>query len=277
MLNQHIPQYCGSCWAHSSMSALADRIKISQLYYRHGVGGGVVRGGGGGGNVINSNDNGYDNDNGNDNDDNNNIINHKVEVQKDTLNLDINLSIQFLLNCSPGSCNGGSAIRTYAFIKEYGYIPYDTCMNYIACSSDSNEGFCPHVDTTCNAINTCRTCSRNEVTNNGECKEINSFPNATVEEYGTYSKDVDAIMAELFMRGPVQASVNGTVLKDYVGGIIDDIRYEDMGHNHGVSIVGWGEENVRSSLKRKYWIVRNSWGQYWGEMGFFRYVLSVLF
>jgi hypothetical protein len=53
---------------------------------------------------------------------------------------------------------------------------------------------------------------------------------------------------------PPQASINGTAIRNYKGGIITDEKYANMGHSHGVSIIGWGmnEENGK-----KHWIVRN--------------------
>ena len=39
---------------------------------------------------------------------------------------------------------------------------------------------------------------------------------------------------------------------------------------HAVSIVGWGMER-----KKKYWIIRNSWGESWGDQGYFRIVAGI--
>jgi len=215
-LNQHLPQYCGSCWAHGAMSAFSDRLKIA----RKGQG------------------------------------------------EDINLSIQYILNCGAdvaGSCYGGYHTGVYQLIQEEGGVPYETCMPYIACSDDSSEGFCEHVDTTCKKDNICRTCDTFGGMG-GKCTEIDFYPNATVAEYGVVDKDADKIMAEIYTRGPVAATINAEPIVEYTGGVFDD-KDASRETNHIVSIVGWGMDRTTGI---KHWIVRNSWGEYWGEMGFMR-------
>jgi cathepsin X len=190
---------------------------------------------------------------------------------------EIHLSIQYILNCASstaGSCHGGSSTGVYEYIRsESGFIPYDTCMPYIACSYDSTNGFCPHVDTSCTPINICRTCD-----STGQCYPIEQFPNATIAEYGTYSYYTDGfrnvvpkIQAEIYARGPVAAAINADPILNYKGGIVNDTSIFNMMVNHIVSIVGWGYDNTTHT---PYWIVRNSWGIYWGEMSYFRIVMG---
>jgi cathepsin X len=231
-----IQQYCGSCWAHGALSALGDRIKIAKAMAAS----------------LHDDDTAF-------------VVD------------EINLSIQYILNCgssTAGSCHGGSATGVYDFIKhESGFVPYDTCMPYIACSADSSVGVCPHLDLSCSPMNTCRTCD-----GSGICYAVSRFPNATIAEFGTYSYFTGGfglvahqIMAEIYARGPVAASINAEPLLNYAGGIVNDTTPWHMLPNHIVSIVGWGTNQDG----KKYWICRNSWGEYWGEnLGFFRIIMG---
>mmetsp|Transcript_5793 Transcript_5793/g.8700 ORF Transcript_5793/g.8700 Transcript_5793/m.8700 type:complete len:871 (-) Transcript_5793:1295-3907(-) len=200
---------------------------------------------------------------------------------------DIHLSIQFILNCGgevAGSCKGGSSTGAFQFIKDIGYIPFETCQPYMACSSDSDEDLCNYVDTTCNPMNICKTCTRDISTGLGSCHEISQFPNAKIDEYGVYKlkeansieEQVFLIKSEIAVRGPVAAAIAGHHLKNYTGGIIyDDESLRDLKTTHEVSIVGWdvGTDDA-SGVEVEYWIIRNSWGEYWGEMSFFRLQLG---
>ena len=66
----------------------------------------------------------------------------RIKIARKGIGDDINLSIQYVLNCGggvAGSCWGGSHSGAYEFAKTQGFIPYDTCQPYLACSSDSGK------------------------------------------------------------------------------------------------------------------------------------------
>lgn len=192
----------------------------------------------------------------------------RIKIAREAQGDEINLSVQYLLNCGgdiAGSCHGGSHTGVYDFVKQNGFIPYDTCMPYVACSSDSTDGFCPQVDTSCSAISTCRTCDAT-----GSCYPVERFPNATVAEYGTYSyytggfgAVVHKIKAEIFTRGPVAAGVNAEPIVAYAGGVVNITSFWNMLVNHVVEIVGWDTDPESGE---QYWIVRNSWVSRFGWM-----------
>ena len=216
--NQHIPQYCGSCWAHATLSSLADRIKI----LREGKG------------------------------------------------IDINLSVQHLLNCGKvGSCKGGSIEGAYQWIKNISDlkgtgIAYETSNPYMACSSDINYGICNKVSWECIPENVARTCSTYPE-KGGVCVGLSKYPNATISDYGSITGS-DAMMNEIMSYGPIACGLNDSQLLNYTGGIIEENELStDI--NHAVSVVGWGKYK-KNNENKSYWIVRNSWGEYWGDMGF---------
>lgn len=76
-------------------------------------------------------------------------------------------------------------------------------------------------------------------------------------------------MKEIFFRGPVSCGIDANPLLNYESGIIKDAGdFVD----HVISVVGWGTDPTEGM----YWIVRNSWGEFWGEMGFVRVAKGAL-
>jgi len=212
-LNQHIPQYCGSCWAHGSVSALGDRIKIARK----------------------------------------------------AKGIDINLSVQHILNCGGiGSCHGGSVDGPYQWLHTLSTttnagISYDTSNPYMACSSEVTDGICGAVKWDCTPENVARTCST--FAPSGFCGPIKNYPNATISEYGSI-EGADNMAKEIMARGPIACGIDASPILKYQGGIVSEAGEQV---DHVISVVGWGSEG-----KKQYWIVRNSWGEYWGEMGYIR-------
>jgi len=214
--NQHIPVYCGSCWAMGSTSALSDRWNIASKNSKTG-----------------------------------------------SALPQLMLSVQNVVSCGNdkvgcGSCHGGDDSGVYEYAKKYG-IPHEGCSNYMA------------VNTQCEASSAitdtnkppCYTCSPGRA----GCTAISTYDKLFVSGYGDAS-GYDKMKQEIYANGPISCGIAASdKMEEYTGGIYSEPH--KTGINHIISVVGWGMDD-----KDEYWVVRNSWGQPWGEDGYMRIVTS---
>ncbi|KAK8803464.1 hypothetical protein WA158_001158 [Blastocystis sp. Blastoise] len=148
----------------------------------------------------------------------------------------LSLSPQQLVDCDPSSYGCESGLVEYAF-------------RYII----SNKGICSEEDYPYTAVT--GTC------NDKKCKPATSISSFSIVPRWSGESMLTAISERVVSLGIASRS---DVFQHYSSGILDS---EDCGTNisHYVAAVGYGEENGK-----KYFIIRNTYGENWGEKGYIR-------
>ncbi|KFK42951.1 hypothetical protein AALP_AA1G060200 [Arabis alpina] len=149
----------------------------------------------------------------------------------------VTLSEQQLIDCDTGTynkgCSGGLMETAYEWIKTNGGLTTGTDYPYTA------------TDGTCDQ----EKAKNKVVTITGHQKvaqDETSLQIATAQQPVSVGIDAGGFIFQLYSSG---------VFTGYCGANL----------NHGVTVVGYGEEGGQ-----KYWIVKNSWGVGWGEEGYVR-------
>merc|ERR1712139_39436 len=90
------------------------------------------------------------------------------------------------------------------------------------------------------------------VASNGQCKATQDKEKVFIGNWTTISTDEDQMAAALIKYGPLSIGINAGPMQFYHGGVAN---------------VGFGEDKGT-----KYWTIRNSWGESWGEKGYYRII-----
>uniref|UniRef100_A0A8R1E334 cathepsin X n=1 Tax=Caenorhabditis japonica TaxID=281687 RepID=A0A8R1E334_CAEJA len=161
------------------------------------------------------------------------------------------VSPQEIIDCNgKGSCQGGEIGDVLEHAKIKGLVE-EGCNVYRAVNGE------------CNPFHRCGSCWPNA------CFSLTNYTRYYVKDYGTV-KGRENIMSEIKKGGPIACAIGATKKfeYEYVKGVYSE--KSDLESNHIISLTGWGvDENGV-----EYWIARNSWGEAWGELGWFRVVTS---
>jgi len=76
--------------------------------------------------------------------------------------------------------------------------------------------------------------------------------------------DEDEMAAQLVQRGPLSVLIDARLLQFYHSGIYRG-WFCSQATDHAVLLTGYG-----NSGSTPYWLIKNSWGEKWGENGYFR-------
>lgn len=75
----------------------------------------------------------------------------------------------------------------------------------------------------------------------------------------------DPVLRALVQAGPMVVSIVGSGLSGYAEGIISECKSWNV--DHAVLLMGFGGSQEQNDM---HWKIRNSWGEGWGEKGFFK-------
>lgn len=164
-------------------------------------------------------------------------------------------------------CSGETLINTWQFLYRVG-VPEDSCLSY-GDQEDDDKNVSNNLTLT-NEIN--KTCS--ELTKNSYdyCPTNKKIMVSHKAGGYYYVKDELNIRKDIYHWGPCTTGI--MLYQDFMDwngiGIYEwDKKSASVG-GHAVVIIGWGEENGKL-----YWIIRNSWGEEWGDKGYFKILRGV--
>mmetsp|Transcript_80865 Transcript_80865/g.187759 ORF Transcript_80865/g.187759 Transcript_80865/m.187759 type:complete len:417 (+) Transcript_80865:58-1308(+) len=160
------------------------------------------------------------------------------------------LSSQMVVSCTPnerhcggrGGCTGATAELAYDMIRARGGLPFAVEWNY----ESGYSGNTP----------TCR-------------QGLFQHPRIAISGFEVLASNRLAPLKEALVAsgGPIVVSVDATNWFEYSEGIYSDTnlgRKGDFTVNHAVTLMAYKEPQLGA---RGYWVIRNSWGDYWGEAG----------